>query len=154
MIQHQRALMSLTPEERMQMRGMRPPQRQEFLRQRREAAERDARARIAELEYLQPNLAGLRSAAESGPEARRELRRAMHDLGTLDMLLQRLSPERRERVKGEIKGMNIERAAQSVQRELNPHWRDQKGDRERRPRGEMRPGERKGLPPRDDRPRK
>jgi hypothetical protein len=149
----QRAQMSLTPEERMQLRAMRPPERQEFLRNRREAAEKEARARITGLEYLQPNIAELRKAAETDPQARRELRQAMHDLGTLDMLQQRLSLERREKVQAEIKDMNLERAAQRVQRELNAHWQSQRGEREKRPRDDMRPGDRKAMPHREDRPR-
>lgn len=153
LIVQQRTMMSLTPEDRRRMRELRPPEKQKFLEARRENAEKDARSRIAELEHLHPRLPGLRQAAPADPQARRELRQAMHDLGTLDMLLQRLGLERREKVQAEIKGMTLERAAQRVQRELNAHWQQQRGEREKRPRDDVRPGERKGLPPREDRPR-
>ncbi|MBE7490916.1 MAG: hypothetical protein HS108_03995 [Planctomycetes bacterium] len=151
----QRGQMALTPEERERAKTMRPEERMRLVRER--LAE-DGRERLERISFLDPRVADLRRAAAAGDEtARAELRQAMADLGTLDMLLQRLSPERRQKTLEELRGLGLEKAVELVRRELRSQWNEQerkRPDRERPlPDNGARPAERKGLLPKDDRPR-
>ncbi len=150
----QRAQMLLTPEERAGMASLKGPERMRFLRERYEQSGRES---LEELAFLEPRLADLRKAAASGDEdARRELRRAVSDLGTLNMLLQRLDKDRREKVMADLKELGLDRAMEkavdTVRKELRAQWNEaeKRPQREDRP-GEVRPGDRKALPPREER---
>lgn len=154
MLLMQRAQMLLTPEERASLPNMKGPERMRLLRER---YEQNGRESLEELAFLEPRLADLRKAAAGGDDdARRELRRAVSDLATLNMLLQRLDKERRERVMAELKELGLDRAMEkavdAVRKELRAQWNEaeKRPPRDDRP-GEVRPGDRKALPPREDR---
>jgi len=144
---------NLPDEAREAVRGLSMAEREKALR---EMYREESEARMQALEGFHPRIAELREAAQGGDkEARRQLRRALMDLRTLDMLLQRLQPETRESVMDRIRDMTIEKAADEVRRALQKQWQNemrQRPDRRPRPedRGSMRP-DRKGMP---DRPRK
>jgi hypothetical protein len=64
-----------------------------------------------------PQISELRARARDGDEdARAELRRAMGDIRTLDMMLQRLQPRARERV--QLAELTIEEAFEALRHEL------------------------------------
>lgn len=152
----QRGQMALTPADREQMKGMKPEERMRFVREKLEQTGRDRMERIT---FLDPRIADLRKAAAGGDEtARAELREALADLGTLDMLMQRLSPERQQKVMDELRGLGLEKAVEVVRKELKNHWSEMEKKRpgkEERDRpgheGSMRPGDRRAVAPKEER---
>lgn len=94
----------------------------------------EAKERIEKLAEYYPRLAELREAAERGDkEARHELRSLFADLRTLDQLMQRLTPERREEVTAELKDLSMDQAADKVRKALQDQWqRERKQPRDRR----------------------
>lgn len=152
-----RAQMALTPAEREQIKGLKPDERMRFMR---DKLAQNGRERMERITFLEPRIADLRKAAAAGDEAaRNELREAMADLGTLDMLLQRLTPDRQQKVMEELRGLGLEKAVETVRKELKNQWSEQE---KKRPRDEkdrpgpdngMRPAERRALAPKEDRSR-
>lgn len=148
-----RAQMLLSPEERERVKTMRPEERMRFVRERMEV---NGRERLERISFLDPRIVELRKAAQAGDEAARaELRQAMADLGTLDMLLQRLEPARQQKAMEELRGLGLEKAVDLVRRELKAQWNEQERKRPERdrpgPEGALRPADHRALPPRDPR---
>ncbi|MBZ0136070.1 MAG: hypothetical protein K8I27_06835 [Planctomycetes bacterium] len=150
MMHHMR---NMPDEQREALRGMSPVERQKAMRQ---WFKEDSERRMEALEGFHPRIAELRQAAADGDkDAKRQLRRTIADLRTLDMLLQRLEPEARESVMSKISELTIEQAADEVRRALQKQWQNEMRNRPNRgprpeERGSMRP-DRNGIP---DRPRR
>lgn len=144
---------NLPIEQREALRGLKPVERQKAMRQ---WFKEESERRMEALEGFHPRIAELRQAAADGDkDAKRQLRRTIADLRTLDMLLQRLEPEVRESVMSKIRDLTIERAADEVRKALQAQWQNEMRNRPgRKPRpeerGSMRP-DRNGMP---DRPRR
>lgn len=144
---------SLTDEQREALRGMTPDERRKAMRQ---WFKEESERRMEALEGFHPRIAELRKAAADGDkDAKRQLRRTIADLRTLDMLLQRLEPEARESVMSKISQLTIEQAADEVRKALQAQWQNEMRNRPNRgprpeDRGSMRP-DRNGMP---DRPRR
>lgn len=153
----QRVQATLTPEQREEFRKLPPNKKPEFLREHREQNARERLARIEGLKFLNPRFDELvKSAATGDQDSQRELVEARNDLATLDMLLQRLTPDRREKVTAEVRtpGKNtaIEAAADMVKRELNAQYNETSRKRQpNQPKDGRRNGDRQGMAPRDER---
>lgn len=144
---------NLTDEQQMALAGMTPAERMKAMRQ---WFKEESERRMEALEGFHPRIAELRTAAAGGDkDARRQLKRTIADLRTLDMLLQRLEPEARESVMSKISQLTIEQAADEVRKALQAQWQNEMRNRPNRgprpeDRGSMRP-DRNGMP---DRPRR
>ena len=145
---------NLPDEAREALRGMTVEERRKAMRK---MFKEESERRMEALESFHPRIAELREAASNGDkDAKRQLRRTIADLRTLDMLLQRLKPETRESVMNTIRDLTIEQAADEVRKALHKQWQNEmrSGTRGRKPgpdgRGSMRP-DRNAMP---DRPRK
>lgn len=99
----------------------------------RELFEQESRGRMQRLEGFYPRLAELKEAARGGDkEARKELRVMFADLQTLDLLIQRLAPEKREQMMTELRELSMEEAADTVRRALQDQWQNEKRSPDRR----------------------
>jgi len=153
-----RGQMALSPQDREHMKTLRADERMRFMR---EKLEQNGRERLERITFLDPRILDLRKAAAGGDQAARaELREAMADLGTLDMLMQRLTPDRQQKVMEELRGLGLEKAVDLVRKELKGQWsemdkkRPNKEERDRPgPDSGFRPGDRRGIAPKDERPK-
>jgi hypothetical protein len=115
--------------------------------------DQETAARRERLIEMFPGIKETRDKARAGDaKARAELRRNLADLWTLDMMLQRLHPQARERVLGELANRPVEDAGRQLRDELRKQWQR---DRRERPPGRERPGRRHdgAVRPGEDRPR-
>lgn len=115
---------SLPVEKRQEIMRMPPDQRRQAVRK---IFEEESKARLEQLEGFYPKIAELKEAAKKGDkDARKDLRRMLADLRTLDMLVQRLSPDKREQVMEEIRELNMEDGADQVRKALKDQWQDER----------------------------
>lgn len=149
-------LRTLPDSEQQRLAGLPPMERQ---REAMKLYEEHNRARRAALEEAFPHVRDLKQKARAGDQqAREELRRVMADVWTLDMMLQRLNAEARERVMGQLPNLSIEKAADLLRKELKEQWQNEMREHKRNnkplPRdGGIGPVNRNGMPG-EDRKRK
>ncbi|MCA8937389.1 MAG: hypothetical protein KDB68_14415 [Planctomycetes bacterium] len=92
--------------------------------------EEEGRTRLQQLEGFYPRLAELKEAAQGGDkEARKSLRQMYADLRTLDLLIQRLAPEKREQIMTELRDLSMEDAANAVRKALQDQWQAERKGR-------------------------
>lgn len=139
----------LPDEQRQRLQSLPAPERnREMTRQ----FVQESRERREALIESFPQISELRARAREGDEAARtELRRALGDIRTLDMMLQRLQPQARERV--HLADLSIEEAFETLRQELRrqamrearerPHRQGPRGPNPQGPRHEdnLRPGD-------------
>jgi hypothetical protein len=145
-------LRSLPEAERAQFMGMKPDERRKALRAK---YEEESEARLSELETYYPRMAELRAAAETDKEARKQLKQMKADLKTLDLLLQRLEPERRKQVMSELRDLSMDAAANEIRKALKDQWQEEnkRNKEERDRRGPRIQPDRNGTLPNDRRKR-
>ncbi|MHC4839359.1 MAG: hypothetical protein ACYTDT_00145 [Planctomycetota bacterium] len=118
---------SLPESQRKELMSLSPQQRSKKMRS---LFEKASNSQLDELSRRHPRLKDLRSAARNGDKhAKKELLEVTADLKTLDMMVQKLSPERRKKVLAKIKDMEVEKAADYVRRSLKDQFRGMKKDR-------------------------
>lgn len=135
-------LRTLPESEQQRISALPPAQR---FREAMQLYERENRARRQKLEQAFPHVAELREKARTDEGARTELRRVMADLWTLDMMLQRLLPQTRERVLAQLPNLDIDKAADLLRKELQAQWQAEVRQHKRRPQqrdGEFAPANR------------
>lgn len=149
-------LRTLPDTEQQRLAGLPPMERQ---REAMKLYEEHNRKRRAALEEAFPHVKELKQKARAGDQqAREELRRVMADVWTLDMMLQRLNTEARDRVMAQLPNLSIEKAADLLRKELKEQWqnemREHKRNNKPQPRdGGFGPANRNGTPG-EDRKRK
>lgn len=149
LLQRRRAmafLRTLPESEQQKLNALPPGQR---LREAMQLYERENRARRDRLERAFPHVAELREKARSDEAARTELRRVMADLWTLDMMLQRLLPDARDRVLAQLPNLDIDKSAELLRKELQAQWQAEMRQHKRNPAprsGEFAPANRAALP--------
>ncbi|MCB9893049.1 MAG: hypothetical protein H6839_01210 [Planctomycetes bacterium] len=129
----QEALRRMMTQQRMSLfaRNMTPEEKREFFAMTPEERTRkiieERKARLEELTGIYPRFAELREAAESGDkDARKELKHLVADLRTLDLLLQRLEPDKRAEMMAELKDLSLEDAANEIRKALQDQWKEEK----------------------------
>lgn len=155
LLAEQRAMLymrSLPDSERRELMALAPEARRKALRAK---YEEESKTRLTELEANYPRIAELRVAAETDKEARKQLKQMKADLKTLDLLLQRLEPERRKQVMSELRDLSMDAAANEIRKALKDQWQQEtKRNKEQREkdRREGRPlPERNGARPNENR---
>ncbi|MCC6465927.1 MAG: hypothetical protein IT463_11355 [Planctomycetes bacterium] len=146
-------LRSLPADQQAKLEKLPPEQRGAELRR---LHQKQGKERMEQLSALHPRVAELRAAAAQGDaQARAELRQVVADLTTLDLLLQRLPQDRREKVLANLKDVGIEKAAELVRKELRSYYSEQERRRNPDERGEgpRNPERRMVRGPEDNRPR-
>jgi hypothetical protein len=141
---------TLPAEKRAELDKLPPQQRMRALMR---LYDQETAARRERLIEMFPGIKETRDKARAGDaKARAELRRNLADLWTLDMMLQRLHPQARERVLGELANRPVDDAGRLLRDELRKQWQR---DRRERPPGRERPGRRRdgAVRPGEDRPR-
>ncbi len=124
---------SLPPEKQRELNAL--PERERIPALQR-MYEQDTRERRRRLEQAFPAIeANRRLAREGDTEARALLRRQLADLWTLDLMLQRLRPQAREKALAKLSSLSIEQAGEMLHNELRRQWQ-----REMPPRGPGRDG--------------
>lgn len=128
-------LRNLPPAEHERLKTLPPEQR---LEEARKLMAEQRRESLEQLALMHPRVAELKIAAESADkdtrsEARKELRQIMRELGTLDVLLQRLDNNQREKVMATLKEVGLEKGVDEVRKALREQWTDP--SRKRRPEG-------------------
>ncbi len=122
---------SLTPEQQVELDGL--PERERVQRLLK-MYEEETSSRRERLEQAFPAVGETRRRARAGDaDAREELKRQLADLWTLDLMLQRLDAEAREKVFPELAKLSIEDAGDLLRTELRKQW--QRDGRERRRNG-------------------
>jgi hypothetical protein len=144
---------TLPPEKRDELQAMPPRERQEAIRA---LYEEESKARMAELEGIYPRLNELREAAKTDKEAKRQFKQMLGDLKTLDLLLQRLEPERRRQVMTELRDLSMDEAANTIRKALKDQWQEEtKRNKEERNKDERKEGrnppDRNGIRPAENR---
>jgi hypothetical protein len=137
---------TLSPEQQEELNGL--PDRERIQRLLR-LYDEETKSRRERLEQAFPAVGETRRRARAGDaDAREELKRQLADLWTLDLMLQRLDTEARERVFPELGKVSIEKAGELLRTELRKQW--QRDGRERRRNGPPHRGPDRRP---DDRPR-
>jgi hypothetical protein len=137
---------TLSPEQQKELDGLSDRERIQRLLK---LYEEETKSRRERLEQAFPAVGETRRRARAGDaDAREELKRQLADLWTLDLMLQRLDAETRERMFPELAKVSIEDAGDLLRTELRKQW--QRDGRERRRNG---PPHRGADRRPDDRPR-